>query len=138
MVNINADKALSGFFGLIDSLFTTEEEKAQARLKVLELHTKGELAQLAVNAEEAKTGSVFIAGWRPFIGWVCGASFAWVFVVQPMASFVSSLFGLYPVLPNLDLSAMLPVLLGMLGLGTLRTVEKNSGVERNHLDRKAR
>lgn len=89
-------------------------------------------AQDAVNAEEAKSANMFIAGWRPFLGWTCGASFAWVFVVQPIALFVLNAIGHPIALPTLDLSQMSTVLMGMLGLSGMRTYEKIQGAQNNH------
>jgi hypothetical protein len=124
----------SGLFGLIDQLFTSDDERMAAKLKVLELEKSGELAQIAVNTQEAKHTSIFVAGWRPFIGWVCGLAFAWAFLIYPMLTFAVVAMGI-PVplhlLPALDLSAMMPVLMGMLGLGAMRSYERASGVERN-------
>jgi len=127
----------SGLFGLIDSLFTTEDERMQAKLKLLELEKSGELAQLSVNREEAKHTSLFVAGWRPFIGWVCGLSFAWTFLAYPILQLMIVVSGLpipLAALPVLDISQMMPVLLGMLGLGAMRSYERSNGVERNSWD----
>lgn len=127
----------SGLFGLIDKLFTSDDERMAAKLKVLELEKSGELAQIAVNAQEAKHDSIFVAGWRPFIGWVCGLAFTWAFLLYPMLSFFVVAFGLpvdFTLVPELDLAAMMPVLMGMLGLGAMRSWEKREGVARERLD----
>lgn len=127
----------SGLFGLIDKLFTSEDERMAAKLKVLELEKSGELAQIAVNAQEAKHDSIFVAGWRPFIGWVCGLAFTWAFLLYPMLSFFVVALGLpvdLTLVPELDLAAMMPVLMGMLGLGAMRSWEKREGVARERLD----
>jgi len=127
----------SGLFGLIDKLFTSDDERMAAKLKVLELEKSGELAQIAVNAQEAQHASIFIAGWRPFIGWVCGLAFTWAFLLYPMLSFFVVAFGLpvdLTLVPELDLAAMMPVLMGMLGLGAMRSWEKREGVARERLD----
>jgi hypothetical protein len=138
LVNVDVGQAVGSLFGLIDSLFTTDEERANAKLKVLELHSKGDLAQLAVNTTEAASESLFVSGWRPFIGWVCGAAFAYSFLIQPFFAFISWAAFAYSgeelplsTLPVLDLAMMMPVLMGMLGLGGLRTFEKHSGVNKN-------
>lgn len=124
---------LNGVFGLIDDLFTTEEERSNAKLRAMELAAAGDLGQLAVNTEEAKSSNVFVAGWRPFIGWTCGIAFAFAFVVSPLIETLvvyAYIFAGIEVdttgLPKLDITAMLPVLLGMLGLGGLRTFEKTT------------
>jgi hypothetical protein len=124
---------------VFDRLFPDPTQKAQAQLELFKLQQSGELAQLTadtqlalqqgnINVEEAKNASIFVAGWRPFIGWVCGAGFAVQFVVGPFAEWASSLAGHPVAFPPLDLSTMLPLLGGMLGLGGFRTVEKVKGV----------
>lgn len=118
-------------------------KKAQAQLelereinahseKILASLTAIDTAQAATNTEEAKSLNVFIAGWRPFIGWVCGASFAWVFVLQPILTFILAAAGKQIALPTLDFSQMSTVLLGMLGLGGMRTFEKYQEVQDKH------
>lgn len=90
------------------------------------------LSQTDTNKAEAANASVFVAGWRPFIGWVCGCAFAWTFVAGPMVSYLAKLLGATVDLPALDLSQLSPVLMGMLGLGAMRTVEKVSGIKAGH------
>lgn len=127
----------SGLFGLIDKLFTTEDDRMAAKLKVLELEKSGELAQIAVNVQEAKHDSIFVAGWRPFIGWVCGLAFTWAFLLYPMFSFFVVALGVpvdLTLVPDLDLASMMPVLMGMLGLGAMRSWEKKEGVAREQFN----
>jgi hypothetical protein len=122
---------------LIDQLYTTQEEKDAAKLKLLELEFSGDLAQLEVNAKEATHSSLFVSGWRPGVGWVCLTAFAMNFVGLPVLEsaviYYSAFSGEYVDLgglPEMDMSAMMPVLLGMLGLGGYRTYEKTRGVSR--------
>ena len=86
-----------------------------------------DLAQIAVNREEAK-GNWFQAGWRPCTGWVAALSFGWVYLFQPMISFVLAQTGYLVQLPSLDMSQMMPILLGLLGLSGFRTLERSKGV----------
>ena len=88
-------------------------------------------AQIAVNKEEAKSTSVFVSGWRPAVGWVCVTGMAFNFVVVPLGNFACGLYGVDTMFPSLDLSEMMPVLMGMLGLGAMRSFEKTKGVARN-------
>ena len=76
---------------------------------------KIDLAQLDINKTEAAHRSVFVSGWRPFIGWSCGAAMALNFIVFPLASFVLAQTGHLVKLPTLDMSEMMPVLMGLLG-----------------------
>jgi hypothetical protein len=102
------------------------------QLAQMQAQTAADSAQTSVNQAEAGNSSVFVAGWRPFIGWVCGAAFAWTFVLGPMVSYAAKLAGITVQLPVLDLSELTPVLLGMLGLGAMRTVEKVNGIKAGH------
>jgi hypothetical protein len=90
--------------------------------------------QLRINEKEASHASIFVAGWRPFIGWVCGTALVWNFIVQPLLLWVAYLMpelGLdLSSAPKLDTDELMTVLLGMLGLGGLRTYEKKLGVSR--------
>ena len=87
------------------------------------------LAQVKVNAAEAASGSLFKGGWRPCIGWICGIAFGYHFVLQPVIVFVVVLIGMdIPELPSFDMGTLLTVLGGMLGIGGLRTYEKQKGL----------
>jgi len=143
---------LSGLFkigeSLIERFFPDPEKKAAAQLELLKMQQTGELAalaaetdlaklQIATNVEEAKHASIWIAGWRPAVGWVCAAAFAYSYLLLPFLQFLVYAFGTEKLveqmanLPTLDLAGMLPVLFGMLGLGSLRTAEKIKGAEGN-------
>tara|TARA_Y100000310_G_C20582972_1_gene763926 strand:+ start:568 stop:975 length:408 start_codon:yes stop_codon:yes gene_type:complete len=114
--------------------FLPEDKEARAKAereiqaKLTDSLSKIDLAQLDINKQEAAHRSVFVAGWRPFIGWVCGFALAYTYVVQPMAMFVLAQTGHLVTLPQVDMALMMPVLMGMLGLGGLRTFEKTKGV----------
>jgi len=108
-----------------------KEERAKAeraiKASLTEHLAKVDLAQIDVNKEEAK-GNWFQSSWRPLTGWTCAASLAWTYLLQPMASFVLAQTGHLVDLPALDMSQMMPILLGMLGLGSLRSWERTKGV----------
>jgi hypothetical protein len=105
-----------------------KEKRAAAEREIeaqLTTHlAKIDLAQLDINKTEAAHRSIFVAGWRPFIGWSCGLAMCLNFLIFPLASFILAQTGHLVELPNLDMAQMMPVLMGMLGLGGLRTVEK--------------
>jgi hypothetical protein len=107
-------------------------DASQAQKDALAFQLAQMQAQTDTNKAEAGNASVFVAGWRPFIGWVCGSAFAWTFVIGPMVSYAAKLAGITVQLPVLDLSELTPVLLGMLGLGAMRTVEKVNGIKAGH------
>ena len=103
------------------------EEKAQLALTLTVIQ-----GQFDTNKAEAASPSAFVAGWRPFVGWVCGAGFGIQFVIGPLAEWLSGIAG-HPVkVPPMDLGTMMPLLLGMLGLGGMRTTEKINGVNAGH------
>ena len=88
-------------------------------------------AQIEVNKTEAAHRSLFVSGWRPAVGWTCCLGLASNYLLIPMANFALALANSTIEVPVLDLSTMMPVLMGMLGLGALRTTEKVKGVNRN-------
>lgn len=96
--------------------------------KLVEIMAKSDENQVEVNKEEAKSSSLFVSGWRPFIGWVCGSAFAYFYIVQPFLSFILTAAGHPIALPRVEFGEMSSVLLGMLGLGGMRTWEKTKGV----------
>jgi hypothetical protein len=113
---------------VLDRVFPDPAQQAVAKLELMKLQQSGELAQIAgqmdINKIEASNSSIFVSGWRPAIGWICGAGFAVQFVIGPLAEWGSTLAG-HPVkFPQMDTGTMMPLLLGMLGLGGLRTAEK--------------
>jgi hypothetical protein len=125
--------AVIGVVGqVIDRVWPDPTQAAAAKLQLMELQVSGELTQITgqmdINKAEAGNASVFVSGWRPFIGWVCGVACAWNWIGLPVAVFAMAFAG-HPVnLHPADISEMMPVLMGMLGLGGLRTFEKLNGV----------
>jgi hypothetical protein len=114
---------------IIDKIFPSKDEADKAKLAMLQLQQQGEFKELElayaaaakqvdVNIEEAKSGSVFVSGWRPFIGWVCGAGLAYAVLGQP----ILVTFGTKA--PIVDVSVLIELIFAMLGLGAMRTYEK--------------
>ena len=114
--------------------FLPEDKEARAKAEravraQLATHlAKIDIAQLGINKQEAAHRSVFVAGWRPFIGWTCGVALAYTYVVQPILIFGLGQAGYLVSLPTMDIGEMMPVLMGILGLGGLRTFEKYKGM----------
>jgi hypothetical protein len=138
---------ISGLFSaaqsLIERFFPDPEKKAAAQLELLKMQQNGELAQLAsetdlaklqiqTNVEEAKSTNWFVAGWRPGIGWVCGAGLAYAALVEPFARFIAKVwFGYTGEFPVISTDLTLQILMGMLGLTAARSIEKIKGAEGN-------
>lgn len=117
---------VESFLGTIpDPQERLEKEKLLAQ--IISEATKG---NHETNKIEAQNPSLFVSGWRPFVGWVCGISFAYHFVMQPIIIFALIQADMPPEVPELDIGALTTVLMGMLGLGGLRTYEKLKGVNR--------
>lgn len=129
------DALIGPVTGLLDKFIPDADERARLAHEIAtmsERHAQ-ELAkgQLEVNKAEAAHKSLFVAGWRPFVGWTCGIALAWHFVGQPLVVFGIAVAGVdTPELPTFEMESLLTVLLGMLGLGGLRTFEKTKGISR--------
>jgi len=112
--------------GLLDKFVEDKDQKAALAHEISTMADRHAqelaLAQVEVNKAEAASGSVWKGGWRPFVGWVCGTAFAYHFVIQPLAIFVVAAYGMeIPALPEFDMGQLMTVLMGMLGLGGLRS-----------------
>lgn len=121
--------------GLIPNQQEREKAKLDAQLALAQLDQKTletllavDQKQVEVNIEEAKSSNLFVSGWRPSLGWVCSAAFTWTYVLQPITVFILTTTG-HPVdLPKIEFGEMSAILMGMLGLGGMRTFEKMKGV----------
>ena len=118
---------------LIDHFFPDANQAAAAKLKLLEMQQSGDLAvmasQMDINKIEAANPSIFVSGWRPFIGWVCGISLAYAAIIEPVSRFFATvLFKYNGAFPIIDTTLTLQILLGLLGLAGMRSWEKEKGV----------
>lgn len=123
----DVSKAIDAVGNVIDKVFTSDEERENARYLMERLKQEPHILQLEINKQEARHRSIFVAGWRPFIGWVCGLGFANAFLLTP---FLVAL-GVPPI--HIPLEHMMTLVLSLLGLGGMRTFEKLKGVESNNM-----
>ncbi len=113
---------------IIDNVWTSQDEKLDKQALLTRIAQKPALAQAAINRVEAQHRSIFVAGWRPFIGWVCGVALAYSFIVRDMIAWALQIWApAVSVPPELAMEHLMTVLMGLLGLGTMRTVEKLKG-----------
>ena len=128
------DKLIGPVTGLLDKFIEDKDQKARLAhdLATMADNHAQELAkaQLEVNKVEAAHHSLFVSGWRPAVGWVCVLGMFGNFITIPFANFVLALLEIQIIIPLVPLETMMPVLMGMLGLGAMRTYEKKSGVDR--------
>ena len=117
---------------VLDKLIPDNNAKEQAKQQIekalIDNAAQINLTQAETNKVEASHRSVFVSGWRPFLGWCSGFGFAWVFVVSPVAQWVLALQGINLVLPQLQTDVLMELTLAMLGLAGLRTWEKSKGL----------
>ena len=128
------DKLIGPVTGLLDKFIPDADTKAKLAHEIATMSQKyaQEIAkgQMAINEVEAASSSLMVSGWRPFIGWTCGLGMFGNFITIPFSNFVLALLELDIVIPLVPLETMMPVLMGMLGLGAMRTYEKKSGVSK--------
>lgn len=128
------NELISPVSSLLEKVVPDSDKRAELSHEIATLASKQEqairLAQIEVNKAEAQSGGWFQSSWRPATAWVCVTAFAWAYVLQPVTVFVLSYLGVEtPPLPELDIAMMLPVLMGMLGLGGLRSFDKTRGTD---------
>jgi len=113
---------------VIDDMHFSGEEKEKLKLQMKEIDAKLKEKQLDINKAEASHRSVFVSGWRPFLGWVSGLSIGYVYLFQPILDMILQMFQVQVDWVALDLGQLMPLVLGMLGLGGLRSFEKAKGL----------
>jgi hypothetical protein len=116
--------------GLIPDANARDKARAELTTQLLDAFAKADQAQLEVNREEARSTSVFVAGWRPAIGWVCAAALGYQYILRPALTGLFDALGIAhaPVLIGLD-ENLWQLMLAMLGMGGLRTFEKMKGLK---------
>ena len=119
--------------GLLDQFIEDKDKKSELAHDIATMYEKHahELnkGQLEINKTEAAHRSVWVSGWRPFIGWICGVALAWHFILSPIVVFGLAIAKVaVPDLPEFDMGSLLTILGGLLGLGGLRTFEKSKGI----------
>lgn len=119
--------AVSAVGNVFDQLFTSDQERAQAAAVMEKIRQRPHILQAEINRIEASHRSIFVAGWRPFIGWVCGMGFLWAFLLHPLFEWMVVLFDLKVTPPLIMTDNMMELVLALLGLGALRSVEKLKG-----------
>lgn len=116
---------------VVSDLVTTDKERMAADLAAYEAETARLATQTEINKEEAKSSSLFVSGARPFIMWICGFSLAYVAIIEPIARFAAQVgFSYNGAFPVIDTDLTLQVLLGMLGLGAMRSFDKKQGTSK--------
>jgi len=122
-----ASDAITAIGSLFDDLFTSDEERAHAEAVMAKLRQAPHLLQAEINRIEASHRSIWVAGWRPFIGWVCGLGLLWAFIGHPLFEWAVALWGLNVTPPEVPSENMMELTMALLGLGGLRTFEKLHG-----------
>jgi len=113
---------------VVDKFVETDEEKKAAEILLMKVQQEPDKWQAQINMIEASHRTIFVAGWRPFIGWVCGVSLAMNFVVFPLLEWGSKLLDKQILRPEMDTGALMTLVISLLGLGASRTYEKMKGV----------
>ena len=121
---------VSGLAGGLDELFTSDEERAAAKLKLETLMQQPHILQAVANIEGAKHRSIFVAGWRPAIGWVAALGLGYQFLILPFAGLINAYAKLPVELPSLAAEQLMTLVLSLLGLGGMRTFEKYKGTSK--------
>ena len=129
------DKLIGPITGLLDKFIEDKDQKSALAHEVATMAENHALeiakGQMAINKVEAANSNLMVSGWRPFIGWTCGLGMFGNFITIPFSNFVLALLELDIVIPLVPLETMMPVLMGMLGLGAMRTYEKKNNVHRD-------
>lgn len=138
LFSIPGESIIGGVLTLLDRILPDQKASDAAKLEVMKLVQSGELAQLNadvtlatnqadINKVEAANASLFVSGWRPAVGWACALAFGFKFIGGPSLFVIAQWIGHPITLPEFDFTEMSTILLGMLGLGSMRTIERIKG-----------
>jgi len=140
LVNVDVGSVITGIGNVADNLFTSDEERLQMALEDKKIDAGIATGQMAINQAEATHRSLFVAGWRPAIGWICAFAMGYQFILYPFLIWIWAILQVKGWVPDdlapppvLDTTALYTVLLGMLGIGGMRTWEKFKGVNSNSM-----
>lgn len=126
------DKIINAVSSVVDKFIADKDLKNTLKHELeMSLHNAN-LAQIEVNKAEAQHASIFVAGWRPCIGWICAIALGYHFILSPILATILTLSGYTITLPEFDFAQLSTILMGMLGLGGLRTFEKMKGVTKGN------
>ena len=125
------DRVIGGVVDLFPNEKDRDKLRAQAQAELLEGLKNLDLSQIEVNREEAKHDSVFVAGWRPAVGWFCALGVGYQFLIRPLAQGFLTIGDASFKMPGIETADLLYLLGGLLGIGTLRTFEKLKGAARD-------
>lgn len=121
---------------VVDKIIPDKGRAAEMKHEIATSLITSDLAQMEVNKAEANHKSTFVAGWRPACGWVCVLALFYNYIATPMLGAWATVYYPDAVIPQLDISELLTLLFGMLGMGTLRSYDKRNGVSTNFIERK--
>lgn len=122
------DDAIAAALKVVDKFIPDPAAKQQAESELRASLQAWDATQAQINQAEAGNDNLFVSGWRPYVGWTCGAAFSWNFVLMPVGNFIWVALGHKAIELNFDMNTLMTVLFGLLGLGGLRTYEKIKGV----------
>lgn len=129
-MSFGIDSAIAAGLSILDKFIPDPAAKAKAAAELRDSLQKWDTGQMEVNKQEAASSSVFVAGWRPAIGWVCAGALFYQYLLAPVLTWATAAVGFYlPTPPSLD-GSLWELMFGLLGMGGLRTYEKIAGVAR--------
>lgn len=122
-----ADAVAAGL-KVIDKFIPDPQEKIKAEEALRRDLQAWDKGQIDINIEEAKHSSIFVAGWRPAIGWTCAVAFAFIYVIGPLITWGSTLIGRPVPLPSFNIDALMSLTMALIGMAGLRSWEKSKGL----------
>jgi hypothetical protein len=124
LLGSSAAAPIEAIGNVFDKVFTSDEERKQVEAVLEKIKQHPRILQIELNKVEAQHRSVFVAGWRPFIGWVCGMALLYSFIVSPILFFV------FEKIPEINTTMLFNLVIAMLGMSSLRTYEKQKGISK--------
>lgn len=121
---------------LVDRVLPDKAANDAAKAQLTQMVAAGEIQQIVgqiqIDQTEAASNSIFVAGWRPFVGWICGGGLGYEFLLRPLLTFGVGFFKAGYSAPGLDMGTLMELLLALLGMGVMRSFDKMQGQGNGH------
>lgn len=130
LVGKSIGEVANGVASAVDRFVETPEEKKASKILLMKIQQEPNKWQAEINKIEASHRTIFVAGWRPAIGWICACALGWGWVLAPIVETVLKIYNVQVTMPNIDVAQAISLVMALLGMSAIRTYDKKNGLSK--------